>query len=101
MPTLDFGDALNLALREEMRRDSRVYCIGEDIVLGVPFGVTKGLAGSGQIVAFGNRYELKPRLRNESEKPDRPDRYVVSVGLTKVRGNTDYAPVNGLLEFQR
>ena len=44
MPVLDFGDALNLALREEMRRDSRVYCIGEDIVLGVPFGVTKGLA---------------------------------------------------------
>ena len=44
MPVLDFGDALNLALREEMRRDPRVYCIGEDIVLGVPFGVTKGLA---------------------------------------------------------
>ncbi|OGL01348.1 MAG: hypothetical protein A3E31_10390 [Candidatus Rokubacteria bacterium RIFCSPHIGHO2_12_FULL_73_22] len=37
------GDALNLALREEMRRDPRVYCIGEDIVLGLPFGVTKGL----------------------------------------------------------
>ncbi|MFQ5521068.1 MAG: alpha-ketoacid dehydrogenase subunit beta [Candidatus Methylomirabilia bacterium] len=27
-----------------MVRDDRVYCIGEDIVLGVPFGVTKGLA---------------------------------------------------------
>ena len=40
---LDFGDALNLALREEMRRDPRVYVIGEDIVLGVPFGVTKDL----------------------------------------------------------
>jgi hypothetical protein len=61
----------------------------------------KQIAGSGQIVAFGSRYELKPRLRNESEKPERPDRYVVSVGLTKVRGNTDYAPVHGLLEFQR
>ena len=43
MPLLDVGDALNLALREEMRRDPRVYCIGEDIVLGLPFGVTKGL----------------------------------------------------------
>jgi len=40
---LDYGDALNLALREEMRRDPRVYCIGEDIVLGLPFGVTRGL----------------------------------------------------------
>jgi pyruvate dehydrogenase E1 component beta subunit len=26
-----------------MRRDDRVYCIGEDIVLGVPFGATRGL----------------------------------------------------------
>jgi pyruvate dehydrogenase E1 component beta subunit len=43
VPVLDLGDALNLALREEMRRDPRVYCIGEDIVLGLPFGVTKGL----------------------------------------------------------
>ena len=43
MSVMDFGDALNKALREEMRRDPRVYCIGEDIVLGVPFGVTKGL----------------------------------------------------------
>ena len=41
---MDLGEALNLALREEMRRDSRVFVIGEDIVLGVPFGVTKGLA---------------------------------------------------------
>jgi len=43
VPVLDLGDALGLALREEMRRDPRVYCIGEDIVLGLPFGVTKGL----------------------------------------------------------
>ncbi len=44
MATLEYAAALNLALREEMRRDPRVYVIGEDIVLGVPFGVTKGLA---------------------------------------------------------
>lgn len=43
MATLEFAQALTLGLREEMRRDPRVYCIGEDIVLGVPFGVTKGL----------------------------------------------------------
>ncbi|MBI2217637.1 MAG: alpha-ketoacid dehydrogenase subunit beta [Candidatus Rokubacteria bacterium] len=41
---MDYAQALNQALREEMRRDPRVYLIGEDIVLGVPFGVTKGLA---------------------------------------------------------
>jgi pyruvate dehydrogenase E1 component beta subunit len=44
MPTMDYGEALTLALREEMRRDRRVFVIGEDIVLGVPFGVTRGLA---------------------------------------------------------
>jgi pyruvate dehydrogenase E1 component beta subunit len=43
MADLDFGEAVNLALREEMRRDPTVYCIGEDIVLGVPFGCTRGL----------------------------------------------------------
>lgn len=44
MAALEYAAALNLALREEMRRDPRVYVIGEDIILGVPFGVTKGLA---------------------------------------------------------
>lgn len=44
MAVLEYAAALNLALREEMRRDPRVYLIGEDIVLGVPFGVTKALA---------------------------------------------------------
>ena len=40
---LTLSQAVNEALAEEMRRDDRVYCIGEDIVLGVPFGCTKGL----------------------------------------------------------
>jgi len=40
---LEYAEALNLALREEMRRDGSVFLIGEDIVLGLPFGVTRGL----------------------------------------------------------
>lgn len=44
MPVLELVEAVNLALREEMRRDARVFLIGEDIVLGVPFGATRGLA---------------------------------------------------------
>ena len=43
MADLEYAEALTLALREEMRRDGRVYLIGEDIVLGLPFGVTRGL----------------------------------------------------------
>jgi pyruvate dehydrogenase E1 component beta subunit len=44
MPEQTFLDAIRLALAEEMRRDSSVYVFGEDVALGGPFGVTKGLA---------------------------------------------------------
>jgi pyruvate dehydrogenase E1 component beta subunit len=37
-------DAIRTGLEEELRRDSSVYIFGEDVALGGPFGVTKGLA---------------------------------------------------------
>lgn len=43
MPEQTFLDAIRLGLAEEMRRDSSVYVFGEDVALGGPFGVTKGL----------------------------------------------------------
>lgn len=43
MAILEYAEAVARAIGEEMRRDDRVYCIGEDIVLGVPFGATRGL----------------------------------------------------------
>src|SRR5512135_2579394 len=48
MPTMSIAEALRQAMREEMQRDPRVFCIGEDI--GVPggfggaFTVTLGLS---------------------------------------------------------
>ena len=39
-----FLEAIRAGLREEMSRDSAVYVFGEDVSLGGPFGVTKGLA---------------------------------------------------------
>jgi len=46
--TLTIAEALREAIREEMRRDERVFCIGEDIGTpggwGGPFTVTQGLA---------------------------------------------------------
>lgn len=39
-----FLEAIRDGLSTEMRRDSSVYLFGEDISLGGPFGVTKGLA---------------------------------------------------------
>jgi len=44
MPEQTFLDAIRFGLAEEMRRDSMVYVFGEDVALGGPFGVTKGLA---------------------------------------------------------
>ena len=37
-------DAIRAGLNEEMKRDASVYLFGEDVSLGGPFGVTKGLA---------------------------------------------------------
>jgi len=44
MPVLTYLDAIRAGLEEEMRRDKTVYIFGEDVALGGPFGVTKGLA---------------------------------------------------------
>jgi len=44
--SLTYAEALNEALREEMRRDPRVFVMGEDVAVwggGGIFGVTKGL----------------------------------------------------------
>jgi len=44
MKVITYSNAINEALEEEMRRDSRVFCIGEDIGLhGGAFQATNGL----------------------------------------------------------
>ena len=44
MPELTFGQAINQALAEELRRDERVFVIGEDVAeAGTPFKVLSGL----------------------------------------------------------
>ncbi len=60
----------------------------------------KAVAGTRQIVAFGSRYELRPRLRAEKDPPSDPDAYTTGTGLTKVNGRTDYPPVKGLVDFR-
>jgi pyruvate/2-oxoglutarate/acetoin dehydrogenase E1 component len=44
MPEQTYLEAICTGLAEELRRDSSVYIFGEDVALGGPFGVTKGLA---------------------------------------------------------
>jgi hypothetical protein len=61
----------------------------------------KATAGTGQIVAFGNRYELKPRLRPSGEPPTSPDPYATGTGLTKISSDTAYQPVRALADFRK
>jgi hypothetical protein len=58
------------------------------------------VAGTAQIVSFASRYQQQARLRRADEQPARPDPYPLNVGLTKVRGRTDYAPVRALAAFK-
>jgi pyruvate dehydrogenase E1 component beta subunit len=48
MPIMTIAEALRQAIREEMQRDERVFCIGEDIGIeggfGGAFTVTLGLS---------------------------------------------------------
>ena len=60
----------------------------------------KEVAGTRQIVAFGSRFDTPPRLRKVGEQPASPDRYSTNIGLQKVSGRTDYAPVRALLDYK-
>ena len=58
------------------------------------------VAGTGQIVAFGSRFDLRARVRRADERPADPDPYPLNVGLTKVRGRTEYAPIRAIAQFR-
>jgi hypothetical protein len=60
----------------------------------------KQVAGTGQIISFGNRYQMKARLRKPEERLENPDPYVVSIGLAKVRSDTQYPPVRALADYK-
>jgi hypothetical protein len=50
---LTYGQALKEAIAEEMRRDSHVFLLGEDVAAGLPFKILTGLVqefGTGRII---------------------------------------------------
>ena len=60
MRTIAYRDALREAIREEMRRDERVYIMGEDIAgYGGTYSVTKGL-----FEEFGEKRLVEACLRS-------------------------------------
>jgi hypothetical protein len=60
----------------------------------------KTVAGSGRIVAFGNRFFSKMRLRKSNEPPKEPDPYDTNLGLQEVRQDTEYPPVRALVNYK-
>jgi len=57
----------------------------------------KAIAGTGQVVGFGARNEVRPRLRKAEEKVADPNVYPVNIGLVKMGDrHNDYAPVREL-----
>ena len=60
----------------------------------------KEVAGTGQIIAFGSRYDPQARLRKADERPKNPDPYSTNIGLQKISGRTNYPPVRALLDYK-
>jgi len=60
----------------------------------------KSVSGTGQIVAFASRYGEKGTLRKHEAKPEKPDVYPVAMGLTKAKGEKDYAPLKQLAKLR-
>ena len=58
MPEITYADALNAAIKEEMRRDEKVFIMGESIRGGI-YGVTGGLSQE-----FGDRVIDTPLSEN-------------------------------------
>jgi len=61
----------------------------------------KAVAGTGEIVSFGSRWNLHARVRKADEKPASPDTYTLNIGLQRARSNTQYAPIRSILDFKQ
>jgi len=71
---------------------------GDDTLARREWADLKAIAGTRQIVALGNRWTTKLKVRAEKEPPSSPDPYMTDAGLTKINGRTDYAPIRALLD---
>lgn len=59
------------------------------------------VAGTDECVSFGSRYLPIGAVRSGCEAPGTPDVYPVVQGITKVRTQTDYPPINGLVSMPK
>ena len=69
---------------------------GDEAVCKKEWADLKSVAGTRQLVAFGSRGEQpEPKLRKADAKPENPDTFPKSIGITKVTMR-DYGPLKQL-----
>jgi hypothetical protein len=56
----------------------------------------KAVAGTRSIVGFSSRFGQSLLVRAAGEPPQRPDPYVLGVGVHRIRPDRDYAPIKAL-----
>jgi hypothetical protein len=61
----------------------------------------KTVAGTGDIYAFGAQWKGVPTVHPTDQKPASPDVFTLNVGIRKINGNTDFAPIKALRDFKR
>jgi hypothetical protein len=56
----------------------------------------KTVAGTRGIIGFSSRFGQSLHVRAAGEPPQRPDPYVLGVGVHRIRPDRDYAPIKAL-----
>src|SRR5260370_5483897 len=71
---------------------------GKEEVCRKEWNDLKKAAGTGQVIGFGSRYDLKNigKVRKASEKAESPDTYPLGNGLVKVAEGADFTPFSNL-----
>jgi hypothetical protein len=72
---------------------------GEEEICRKEWADLKSVAGTGQIVSFGSRYELRGTVRKPDAKPENADTYPKGWGMTKVKMR-EYKPLDQLQALQ-
>jgi len=72
---------------------------GKDEVCRKEWNDLKKVAGTGQVIGFGNSYDLQSlgKVRNAGTTLGNPDTYPLGSGLVKCRTDTNYGPIRNLL----
>ena len=76
---------------------------GKEDVCRKEWNDLKKVAGTGQAIGFGSRYDPKTlgKVHKASEKPEAPDAYPLANGLTKIESDDNYEPIRNFARCRR